>query len=149
MFSDMFSTSIVYTMKLIITTLLFGLSGLGLIANSDGHISVILYVFEGSDWCTNCARLEKKILNDSAFQQQINLLDIKLERIDFPQRKKLPSDVKEHNDRIAEKFEFDGVFPTLIIARQDTTQYRRIYYQNENVEEMLSMIKDNLQKLYE
>ncbi len=142
-------TNIYCTMKLIFTALFFSLFCVCLIANSNTNQAAILFIFEGSDWCTNCARLEKKILTDSAFQQQINLLDIKLERIDFPQRKKLPPEVKEHNNRIAEKFEFDGSFPTLIIARLDNNQYRRIYYQNENVEEMLSMIKDNLYKLYE
>jgi thiol-disulfide isomerase/thioredoxin len=110
---------------------------------------VVLYIFEGSDWCTNCARLERKILADTVFQREISLLKVKVERIDFPQRTKLPSDLKEYNDRIAEKFGFDGTFPTLIIFRTETDRSRRIFYHNESVEEMIQMIRNNLKLLYE
>jgi len=109
----------------------------------------VLYIFEGSDWCTHCAKLEKNILNNEAFQKEIGLLNVKLERIDFPQRTKLPPEVRKYNDEIAEKFGFDGTFPTLILARLDSDRTRRIYYHNENVEEMLQMIRNNLQLLYE
>jgi hypothetical protein len=62
---------------------------------------------------------------------------------------KLPSDIKEYNDRIAEKFGFDGTFPTLILVRMDTYRYRRLYYHNESVDELLLMIRNNLEWLYE
>lgn len=123
--------------------------GMGFKANSGIQSRVVLYVFEGSDWCTNCARLEKKILADTGFQREISLLNIKMERIDFPQRIKLSSEIKEYNDRVAEKFGFDGTFPTLIIVRTDTDQYRRIDYQNESADEMLLKIRNNLKLLYE
>jgi thiol-disulfide isomerase/thioredoxin len=110
---------------------------------------VVLYIFEGSDWCTNCARLEKKILSDPQFLHEIGLLHVKVERIDFPQRKNLPSEMKEYNDRIAEKFGFDGIFPTLILFMTDTDRSSRIYYHNESVGEMIRIIRNNLKLLYE
>ncbi len=134
------------TVFIIIILCIFSL----LVEGNAGKASqVVLYVFEGSDWCTNCARLEKKILTDSVFQREIGLLKVKVERIDFPQRAKLPSDIKEYNDRIAEKFGFDGTFPTLILVRMDTDRHRRFYYHNESVDELLLMIRNNLEWLYE
>jgi len=136
-------------MKLLIAVLVCSFFCSNLNMKPDLPPAAVLYVFEGSDWCNNCARLEKKILTDSIFQKQISTLEIELERIDFPQRKKLPSELMEYNQKIAEKFGFDGVFPTLIIARTDTEHYLRIYYQNESVEDMLIMITNNLDILYE
>lgn len=109
----------------------------------------VLYVFEGSDWCTHCARLEKNILTNEAFLKEIGLLNIKLERIDFPQRAKLSPEIKKYNDKIAEKFGFDGTFPTLILAGMDSEKARKIIYHNESVAEMLQMIRNNLNLLYE
>jgi len=136
-------------MKSIIFIFILVIFGLSVNGNPDLKSQTILYVFEGSDWCTNCARLEKKILTDSTFKREISLLKIKVERIDFPQRKKLPSDLKTYNDRIAEKFGFDGTFPTLILFRTDTDRSAQIYYHNESVEEMLRMIHNNMELLYE
>ena len=109
----------------------------------------VLYVFEGSDWCTNCARLEKNVLADASFLDQINLLDIRIERIDFPQRKNLPEEIREHNIQVAEKYAFDGIYPGLVIARTDSDRYLRIRYINETVDEMLVLIRENLSLLYE
>ena len=115
----------------------------------DEKPSAVLYVFEGSDWCTNCARLEKKILIDSSFMNQINRLNIRIERIDFPQRKKIPAETRGYYDQVAEKFSFDGVFPSLFITRTDNGRYRRIFFKNESADEMLLIIKGNLAALYE
>jgi hypothetical protein len=115
----------------------------------DEKPSAVLYVFEGSDWCTSCARLEKRILVDPSFMNQIDQLNIRIERIDFPQRKKIPAETKQYYDQVAEKFSFDGVFPSLFIIRPDNDKYRRIYFKNESADEMLLMIRDNLAVLYE
>jgi hypothetical protein len=109
----------------------------------------VLYIFEGSDWCTHCARLEKNILTDEVFLKEIGALNIKLERIDFPQRTQLPPEIRKYNDEIAEKYGFDGTFPTLILVRMDSEKARKIIYHNESVETMLQLIRNNLQLLYE
>lgn len=109
----------------------------------------VLYVIEGSDWCTSCARLEKKVLIDPSFMNQIEQLNIRIERIDFPQRLKIPEETREYFDQVAQKFSFDGVFPSLFLTRPDNGRYRRIYFKNENADEMLLIISENLHALYE
>lgn len=96
-----------------------------------------LLVFEGSDWCANCWRLEKNILSDSVFVQRISELGIGIERIDFPQRKKLPDEVQRHNESVAAEYDFDGSFPTLLLARADTFLFQKIRFSNQSPEEFL------------
>ncbi len=67
-----------------------------LFALSKKENKCILMVFSGSDWCTNCIRLEKNILQDTIFRNfiQSNLLYM---NIDFPQRKKQSDLLKKQN----------------------------------------------------
>lgn len=99
-----------------------------------------LIVFEGSDWCAHCYRLEKEILNDSLFMTQIQTHSVVIERIDFPQRKKLSDKTRLYNNSIAEKYAFDGNFPTIILARTDSFSYRKINYTNQPIAKFLAEI---------
>jgi len=104
-------------------------------------------VFEGSDWCSNCKRLEKTILLDSTFKTFLTTESIQITRIDFPQRKKLEISLKEKNEALAEKYGFDGSFPGLILARTDTFRFVRFSYQNQTPDQLKSEITDLLKKL--
>lgn len=108
-----------------------------------------LLVFEGSDWCGNCRQLKKKVLSDTSFINQMKENQVVIELVDFPQRKKLAPDLVEKNASLAEKYQFDGVFPTLIIARQDTFSYAKIQYQNEQAATTADIILAKLDALYE
>lgn len=99
-----------------------------------------LIVFEGSDWCARCRNLEQSVLSDTTFLHQLDRNSIRIEIIDFPQRKKLSGETKEYNQAVAEKYAFDGSFPTLILTRTDTIIYRRITYSNESTAEILAQI---------
>lgn len=99
-----------------------------------------LIVFEGSDWCPQCRRLEKEILNDSLFLTQLQTHSVFIERIDFPQRKKLSAATRNYNNSIAEKYAFDGGFPTLILTRTDSFRFHRISYSNQSKEKFLAEI---------
>ena len=74
-----------------------------------------LIIFEGSDWCSNCVRLEKNVLSNPGFESFLLERNIKLKRIDFPQRKLLDKEHMAYNVSVAEKYLFDGVFPTLLL----------------------------------
>jgi thioredoxin-related protein len=106
-----------------------------------------LIIFEGSDWCVNCIRLEKKILNDVSFNEYLIQKNIKLIKIDFPQRKKITEGQQLNNRQFAEKYNFEGVFPTIIISRSDTLFFDKIYYQNQSVEEIRAVLEVKLHQL--
>jgi thiol-disulfide isomerase/thioredoxin len=109
----------------------------------------ILYVFSGSDWCANCIELEKKIISDPAFQSSLKSHHIQLQIIDFPQRKKLKAEVVKYNSSVAEKFNFDGVYPTLIVFSAGSQKHKQIIYQNESAEVLSSRIIKEAATLYE
>ncbi len=109
----------------------------------------ILYVFSGSDWCANCIELERKIISDPTFQSSLKSHHIQLQIIDFPQRKKLKAEVVKYNSSVAEKFNFDGVYPTLIVFSAGSQKHKQIIYQNESAEAFSSRIIKEAATLHE
>lgn len=87
-----------------------------------------LLVFEGSDWCHNCQRLERYVLSDPIFLQEIQQMGIAVQRVDFPQRKKLSDEQRQRNEALAKQYGFDGSFPTLFLVRPGSSQYRKISF---------------------
>jgi thioredoxin-related protein len=115
--------------------------------NDTSSGKTVLYIFEGSDWCTNCHRLEKQVLQDSVFIRALQSNDIQIERIDFPQQKKQTREQEEYNNSIAEKYGFNGIFPTLVLSREDKEIYKLIYYHNESGEEFSKIVLTELKAL--
>ena len=77
-----------------------------------------LVVFEGSDWCNNCIRFEKKVLSNKSFIHFTDVKKIEIERIDFPQRKKLDKEIKDYNrsniDKFKVRFVLIGYFHSIL-----------------------------------
>jgi hypothetical protein len=106
-----------------------------------------LIIFEGSDWCVNCWRLERTVLQDTIFLKELKRLDITIEKIDFPQKNKHPEKTRQYNNSIAEKYDFDGSFPTLVLAKKGSVSYQRIRYGHQSGSELLEEIKQKMEKL--
>lgn len=107
-----------------------------------------LYIFTGSDWCADCRRLEKNVLNDTAFKTSMEINKIAVEIIDFPQRKKLSPETKKHNELIAEAYNFQGIFPTLILSRASGS-YETLQYRNEQAAEFSEIVLNKLSNMNE
>lgn len=106
-----------------------------------------LIVFEGSDWCQNCRKLEKNVISDTLFGRFLTQNNIKLIRIDFPQRKILSKVQMQSNQVLAEKFQFNGVFPTIILSRTDTFSYNKLNFKNSSAIDIMNEIKFQMKKL--
>jgi thiol-disulfide isomerase/thioredoxin len=111
--------------------------------------NTILYVFSGSDWCAGCIRLERQVLSDSSFIENMKVNQITIEKIDFPQRKKLTREVSEYNRAIAQKFNFDGAFPSLILFASERERFKLIPYQGELPEHFSKIIISEASQLHE
>jgi len=94
----------------------------------DNTIEHELIIFEGSDWCTNCHSLNKKILSTTPFKEYIKDSNIRLVKVDFPQRKKQSKEEIERNIQLAEKYKFDGNFPTIVISVKNKNEYKTLTY---------------------
>ena len=108
-----------------------------------------LYIFEGSDWCTNCLRLERQVLSTTTFEKTLGTHAVALEKVDFPQRKKLSKRLISRNDSLATIYEFDGTFPTLVISRVDTLRFAKIQYSNQSASELSEEIITKTKMLYD
>lgn len=77
---------------------------------------LILLNFAGSDWCSPCIRLKKKIFETTDFQAfaQKHLVLLKA---DFPRKRKnrLSKEQVKHNEALAEKYNTTGIFPLTIL----------------------------------
>lgn len=76
----------------------------------------ILVYFSGSDWCANCFRLKKSVLEDVAFTTfaEENLV---LYNADFPRKKKnqLSTEKQNTNNELAKRYNKDSVFPKVVL----------------------------------
>ncbi|WP_159477064.1 thioredoxin family protein [Dyadobacter sp. 3J3] len=105
-------------------------------------------VFSGSDWCKGCIQFRKKVLSDPAFETFANEnLDVVV--ADFPQRIKLPKDVIEQNEALAEKYNPKGVFPNLVLISPNGSHSEIIEYSNQTPQEFVNELKNRLQRLNE
>lgn len=92
-----------------------------------------LIIFEGSDWCTNCAYLSKTVLEQDEFQKFLLSKQIELIRVDFPQRHLPSKEQQKRNANLAEKYNFEGVFPTLVLVKSSSEDFREFAYQKQNL----------------
>lgn len=80
----------------------------------------IVLVFQGSDWCAPCIKLDKEIWSTEAFQTLAKDTFVMLQA-DFPKRKgnKLTPELQEHNNNLAEKYNPNGYFPFVVVLDKE------------------------------
>jgi thioredoxin-related protein len=77
---------------------------------------LIVLVFQGSDWCSPCIKLDREIWNNNEFKKIANENFVML-LADFPRKKSnaLSQIQKEKNYLLAEKYNPNGFFPFVVI----------------------------------
>jgi thiamine biosynthesis lipoprotein len=100
----------------------------------------ILLVFSGSDWCLPCQWLEKRIFSDSSFRDfaEKNLVILKA---DFPQKKKLSAEQTIINEKLAEEFNPEGIFPRLLLLSPAKSILSLLEFTNYTPEKFINQIK--------
>ena len=80
----------------------------------------IILVFQGSDWCAPCIKLDKEIWSTDEFRSYAKEHFVML-KADFPKRKKnaLSEDQQAHNNKLAEQFNTKGYFPYVVVLNAD------------------------------
>ena len=80
----------------------------------------ILLNFSGSDWCGPCIRLHKEVFENESFKTyaENNLVLI---NADFPRlhKNQLAKDLQKKNDKLAEKYDPQGIFPYTLLLDAD------------------------------
>ncbi len=76
----------------------------------------IILVFQGSDWCAPCIKLEQNIWSSEEFKNYAKDHFVML-LADFPRRKKnqLAAEQQKKNKELAEKYNPQGYFPYIVV----------------------------------
>ena len=101
----------------------------------------IILVFQGSDWCAPCMKLEKEIWKSDAFLIHAKENYVMLQA-DFPRRKvnRLPKEQEEKNKLLAEMYNQNGYFPHVVILNAEGGVLGRTGYQSVSPEEYIKLI---------
>ncbi|MAQ74795.1 MAG: thiol-disulfide isomerase [Aquimarina sp.] len=80
----------------------------------------IVLVFQGSDWCAPCIKLDKEIWSTEEFKKYAKDHFVML-KADFPRKKKnqLPDEQRKQNEMLAEKYNKNGYFPFVIVMDKE------------------------------
>ena len=101
-----------------------------------------LIVFEGSDWCANCIRLDKNVLSKDSFRDFAEEIELEVLRLDFPRRKKLPDSVASFNRQMADKYAFNGSFPTILLEDSSDEAVLELSYKGESATTFIAQLRD-------
>lgn len=76
----------------------------------------IVLVFQGSDWCAPCIKLEKEIWSSETFKNYAKN-NFTLLKADFPRKKKnkLSTLSQEKNKKLMETYNKKGFFPLVVV----------------------------------
>jgi thioredoxin-related protein len=116
-------------MKKIIVTFLVLLINVGTITAQEWQTNIsvakeiaadnnkpIILVFQGSDWCAPCIKLDRQIWSTDIFKKYAKGNFVMLQA-DFPKRKKnaLSKSQADKNAKLAEKYNKNGIFPFVVV----------------------------------
>ena len=92
----------------------------------------IILVFQGSDWCAPCIKLELEVWSTDEFKSYAKDHFVML-KADFPKKKKNALDAKqqEQNNSLAEVYNQNGYFPFVVVLDSNgkikgSTSYKKL-----------------------
>ena len=101
----------------------------------------ILLVFQGSDWCAPCMKLDKQIFKTDEFQSFIKNKFVMV-KADFPRKKsnKLSPEQEAQNKILAEKYNSQGFFPLVVVLDKNGKALGKLGYENISPKEYFTKI---------
>lgn len=98
---------------------------------ASSHNEKIILVFQGSDWCAPCIKLDKQVFKTEEFQKLVKDKFVML-KADFPRKKanKLSTELEAQNAKLAEKYNNQGFFPLVVILDKNGKELGKIGYEN-------------------
>lgn len=111
--------------------------------NAQESGKLVFVYFSGSDWCRNCMMLDKNVISTDEFNVYADQ-NLILVNFDFPSRKKnkLSKEQKTLNEKMAEKYNPDGVFPFVLLLDPDGKTITSISgYSNQTPTQFTTLLK--------
>ena len=101
----------------------------------------IVLVFQGSDWCAPCIKLDKEIWSTDAFKNYAKEHFVML-KADFPRRSKnkLAAEQQEKNNKLVETYNPEGYFPLVVVLDKSGTVLGKTGYKKTTPEEYIKTL---------
>lgn len=102
----------------------------------------IILVFQGSDWCAPCIRLDREVWSTEAFTTYAQDHYVMLQA-DFPRKKQnaLPAAQQEANNKLAERYNPNGIFPFVVVLDKDGKVLLQTGYKGMSPEEYIAHLE--------
>jgi protein disulfide-isomerase len=104
----------------------------------------ILALFEGSDWCPWCKKLEREVFSTDEFKAYAKS-NLVLFIADFPMKTPLAKEIATQNQDLADKYNVEG-FPTVILMSADGKELGRLGYSEGGGKAYVEQIKELLKR---
>lgn len=103
----------------------------------------LILVFQGSDWCVPCMKLEREILNTDIFKAYSQEHFIML-KADFPRKKKnaLSEEQAQANAKLAESYNHQGVFPLVVVMDSQGKVLGEMSYKKVSPEAYIQLLNE-------
>jgi protein disulfide-isomerase len=102
----------------------------------------MLVDFTGSDWCVWCIRLKQEVFQTEAFQDWATE-HVVLVELDFPSQKQQNDELKQQNQRLAQKYGIQG-FPTIVFVDHSGKELTRLGYESGGPQAWIAKAKAQL-----
>lgn len=101
----------------------------------------MIIVFSGSDWCAPCIKLDRAVWQSDAFAKASE--NWVIYKADFPKKKQnqLPNELKAQNEKLAEKYNPNGIFPLVVMIHADGKILGQLSYESISAEDYIQKIK--------
>ncbi|HBC05318.1 MAG TPA: thioredoxin family protein [Aequorivita sp.] len=110
------------------------------ISSEENH--PIILVFQGSDWCAPCIKLDREIWSTEEFKTYAKDHFVMLQA-DFPRKKKnaLPDELQQKNNQLAEKYNKQGYFPFVVVLDKEGAILGEAGYENTTPTEYIKKLE--------
>jgi thioredoxin-related protein len=101
----------------------------------------IVLVFQGSDWCAPCIKLDRNIWTNEEFVE-LAADHFVFVKADFPRRKsnKLSDSLRLENEALAEKYNTIGSFPLVVVMDAEGNVLRQTGYKDISPAEYFAIL---------
>ena len=102
----------------------------------------IVLVFQGSDWCTPCIKLDHEIWQSAEFKEYAKKHFVML-KADFPRKKKnrLSKEQQAKNNQLAERYNRNGIFPFVVVIDATGKVLQQLSYEAVSPKEYIKKLE--------
>lgn len=101
----------------------------------------LIMVFQGSDWCAPCMKLNREIWSSDTFKSYAKDHYVML-KVDFPRKKDnaLPKEQQTKNGQLAETYNKKGFFPFVVVLDSKGKEIGETGYKHISPDEYINLL---------